>query len=101
MINNKSQSCQNRPVANMKPLATLQVALRHSDTLSHLLQHGHHEYGNANGFSQASHQRQCDCHCAGHLRESLSDLNRRLEVHWKTTGETIEESVSTDIFTLF
>lgn len=83
---------------SMNPLTILKEALRHSDTLYYLLRQKQLEYEKHNADSSPCNGKPCASHSVGQLREDLADLERHLQVLRHTSGRSLENSLSADVF---
>lgn len=72
----------------MDVLSIVSESLRYTDTLYYLLQQNQNDHDKVNQ----------NCTSADELRDKLSDVERRLYVHRYTSGKTLQESVSAELF---
>lgn len=82
----------------MDELTILRAALHHSDTLYCLLQHQQEEYKKRHAGSATGNEKLWNCKSAGLLREKLYNINLHMQVFRLTSGKTLEEAVSRDVF---
>lgn len=80
----------------MNALSIMKETLRHTDTLYYLLQQKQEEHEKYAQNSTQNSGKLWNYSSVAELRENLTDIERHMSVHSKTSGKSLEEVLSED-----